>query len=390
MCVNLGTYAVLSVLALYCTSTLDLSPAAAGTVMLVATASLRLARVAIAPWIGRARPLVVLRFTLVAGAALYAVLALVHSAWVLVALLPAVGAAYGTDALLVKVVASRSGAAERRRVYFAALSTAVNVGGAAGPLAASLLVAPSSRQHAFWIASAGYALACAVTLLMEAPATGSAPGPSGLRGRVLATLGRPELRFPLVANALGYALYAQLFAFFPLLVAHGLRRPGLVGTFLAVNAVLVMIAEVPLAAAASRARLSAPAMIAAGFALFAVGYGVIALDLTVATAYVAIVVWAAAEMVLFPSCDVVISEHTSDADRLAGFTLAAVAAAVGEGIGAFTGVSVAGDAAGSGRFEQLATTLAVGIGITAGAAVIVRWLWRARLRSEPSTTGPWR
>src|SRR5438105_1708061 len=155
-----------------------------------------------------------------------------------------------------------------------------------------------------------------------------------------------SLRFLIVTSAAVWFFYAQLFSGLPVhLFAHFGSR-GLIASFFALNAVLIILLQYPLAAGLSRRPSgmrseSYMEVLALGFVLFGVSFVVLgAAGAALAGVYAAVVLFTLAEMLSTPLLDAAFA-HLGHAGRhVLSFNARKLAQVVGEGVGGFSGIAL--------------------------------------------------
>lgn len=231
-------------------------------------------------------------------AALTAAVPLVHSyagVTSLVALIGVFAQLYrpASGALLLDVVPD-----EQRVIAFAVYRLAINVGMAAGPIVGGILAGVSFN----WIfigdaiSSAIYGV-LALTLLPETAPKADA-GEAEVRVGYRQVLADVRFTLFLVAMVAATFVYIQSTATLPLHVHdHGLSK-ATYGLLLGLNALLVVLLELPLTHVLERR--DATLVIAAGLVLLGAGFALTAAAATLALLVASVVVWTCAEMVYTP------------------------------------------------------------------------------------------
>lgn len=341
---NVGQWAVVSVLSLYLLVTLHLAPGPAAALLMFASFSFRLTRFFVAPVLDRLQPRTALMLSLGAAALGYVALAVFPpAALLLLPVLPLVGAGYGSNALLVKSMVA--GGERGRLVRYAAVSAGMNAGSALGPLLGVWLFLHVGANSAFAMAAACFAGAGLITFwLPRRPAAGAASHVSWLDS-LRSCLGIAGFRRALLFIGLLFFLYSQLYATLPLAATQLLGTPDLLGPFFALNAVLVICAQIPISRLISAASIPPGRLVKLGYATYAISFLFFWLWPNWGVAFAAMVGWSLAEMLLLPGIDAMTASALPPRLRISGFSLGSVAMALGEGSGAFVGVAVAGQLA---------------------------------------------
>lgn len=369
---NVGQWAVVATLSLYLLDVLDLPAGQAASLLLFASLAFRLTRFFLAPVMDRLPARTALLTSVGLTAAGYLGLAATSGPLPLLVLLPVIGAGYGTNSLIVKALAAEGRAGgDRALLRYASINTGLNVAAAVGPWLGNVLFFETSPRHVFLMAAATSAAAGLLALRQPATAWRRAGDVSWLAG-LRTSLSIPELRDAALLLAMGFFLYSQLFATLPVVTKDLLGTPHLLGTFFAVNAVLVICLQLPVSRLSLRRGLGHRQLIPGGYVLYAAGFALLWAAPTWQAAYAAVALWTLGEMVLVPSVDVMVASSVPRELRLIGFSLTAVAMAVGEGAGSFFGVSLAGRLGPSGDLRHLYAVFAVVALLALGVAVATR------------------
>ncbi|WP_256103229.1 MFS transporter [Streptomyces sp. ODS05-4] len=257
------------------------------------------------------------------------------------------------------------GTGEELRTAFALRSTANNAGSALGPLAGSLLLFLGEPRIGFVVTSAIYLVLAAVLLRLRkltdlAPAVEPEPEAGG--GSV-PLLDRRKLTWILgCAFAFGFC-YIQLEYALPVFTGS-VQSPSLVGVLFTVNAIAVVLLQVPLNQYAGRVTSSA-LVVSGALLLMAVSFAAASLG-SVASLVVCVLLFSTAEVLIDPRIDSEIA-HTVPAPRR-GMAFGLVGTAIAGGgacANALAGVLAAGDGAPGSRFWLLL------VAVSAGFAAVV-------------------
>lgn len=366
---SVGHLAVVSVLSLYLLTTLRLSAAATGAMLLFASLAARLAPFLVAPLLDRLEPRRALLGCLAAAAAGYAVLAsLPPSTAVLVAAVPIVGTAFGCNSLVVKALTATY---ERDRIVrYSALNAALNAGAALGPLVGTALFFAFSPGATFAVAAGCFALGALFALrLPRRAAADTAPRVRWVESLRTCASSR-DVRHAVVAMAWVFVFASQLYAVLPLAATRLLGSPHLLGLCFALNALVVVALQIPVARAAVRLRVAPRTLLVLGFASYGAGFLLLWAWPSWQAAFVMVVTCSIAEVLMPPAIDATMAAALPPSMRVSGFSLNSVAAALGEGAGVGLGVAAARHLADAGRIEVWYAILAV----CAGAALALTFV----------------
>lgn len=231
-----------------------------------------------------------------------------------------------------------------RNTVFSAVQVAVNVGAALGPVVANLLLGRQLDVLLMCGVAVMYVLAAVVVVLALPrelrPGDGDVRPPLRL-GLLRDVVLDPHVRRVSAITAVGSFLYAQFFSAIVLHVAELTDSAPLRASFFTLNAVLVVVVQIPVSAITSR-RLAGGAspvgFLLAGALGFAAAFIVMGVTgAAVAGAFAAVVVFSVAETLFTPMVNTAFSEIPGNRPAVELFNLRQVAATAGESAGAFTG-----------------------------------------------------
>lgn len=343
---NLGHFAVMAILSLFLIHSLHLPAAQAGGVLLFSSLSFRLSRVFIAPFINRLPNRQATYLALFLTSLGYLGLSFVKTLLLVMSLLLVVGVGHGTNSLLVKTMTANSKAKANKNdkaifMRYSLLTTGINVAAAVGSLVGSALLIHSSASSVFFLASAMYALSGVIAFGIPSQEGGQSQQTNWSAG-LLMSLRVPALWHAMLVAALGWFLYTQSYASLPLFVSDGIHRGDLLGTIFALNAVLVVIGQLPISKTIARLRLPTTRCIFLAFLLFAAGFTLLWLVPYWPVVYGAVTLWTLAEMLLMPGLDTLVAEGALVEHKRMAFILNSIAVSIGEGLGNMVGVFLAG------------------------------------------------
>lgn len=283
-----------------------------------------------------------------AGTCLFA-LAGVRHAWAVTGLLALAACGVSVSGVVARaMLATAVHEREGRAVAFAKLSVVANVASGTAPLAVGWLADHRSGAAVFVVSGCCYLLG-ALVLAMFVRGGGArgrdpAGGRSPLRLAPYVTLWR-EQRPLLTRSVVFWFFYAQQFAALPVLLSRLTGSGVVIGSVYTLSAVVVVVVQVPLTTSMVR-RFGERSPAGLG-AVFPIGMGCFALQLALLAAgapslplvYAASGLVAVAVMVVVPVMDTLFAELAPDGRQVTAFNARKVTWAVGEGTGAFVGVS---------------------------------------------------
>jgi hypothetical protein len=168
----------------------------------------------------------------------------------------------------------------------------------------------------------------------------------------------PAMQRALLFAFLGWFLYTQSYATLPLFVSEGVHRSDLLGSVFALNAILVVVGQLPVSRLVTSLRIPSSQLVLLAFLPFALGFTILWLVPQLPTIYIAVFLWTLGEMLLMPALDTLVAEGALMEYKQTGFALNSLAVSLGEGIGNFIGVAIAGFLLQSGHLSTLYTFLA--------------------------------
>ncbi len=186
----------------------------------------------------------------------------------------------------------------QRVTAFAVYRLAINLGMALGPAVAGLL---AGRSYAFlFVGDAVTSFLFGALALTRLPETTPRGGDTQGRGAGYRAVlhDRPYLLL-LLAMGAAFFVYVQATATLPLRVKDVGLPPSVYGLLLGLNALVIVLVELPLTAYTRRAPLRP--VIATGLVLLGLGFALTGLAHTVATLAVTVLVWTVAEMIYSPA-----------------------------------------------------------------------------------------
>jgi MFS family permease len=268
-----------------------------------------------------------------------------------------VGVGFGSNALLVKALAGAADAGRLTR--YSALNVAVNAGAALGPLGQTWLFLHLGPRSSFAAAAACFAAAAILMSRYPSHASTRARAPVSWLRTLRHCLAIVNVRVAVIAYGLLLLLATQLYAVLPLMATRLLHATDLLGVYFALNAVVVVVAQMPATRLAAALGISPANLIRLGFLSYGVGFLLLWLWPVWQVAFVMVVTCSLAEVLIPPGLDSILASALPASMRVSGFALTAAAAASGEAIGLSIGVAAAGQLALHGELQDWYGVLAV-------------------------------
>lgn len=389
---TLGHFAVMAILSLYFIHSLALPATQAGWLLLFTSLSFRLSRIFISPLVSRLPVRQAAFFALFLTSLGYFGMAFVKVPLLIMPILLIVGLGHGTNTLLVKVMTANAGNIQKSGddatknkspfLRYASLTTGINISAAIGSFAGSTLLFRSSASGVFLLAAIVYALAGLIAVWIPSQEAGGMQRPDWGNGLKL-SIGIPALRRAMLFGFIGWFMYTQSYASLPLFIGEAVHRPDLLGSVFVVNAVLVVVAQLPISHLITRLRVPTSQIVVLAFLTFGMGFALLWLFPLWQVVYAAVVFWTLAEILIMPALDTLVVEGALTEYKQTAFTVNSIAVGLGEGIGNFAGVSIAGFFLATGGLQNLymgltaSTLVAVTIALFVGnrrESMLHRWL----------------
>jgi DHA1 family multidrug resistance protein-like MFS transporter len=335
---NIAHFSVLSILTVHLATTLGFHPVETALVLLFTSIGLRFSRIVLAPFIDRFPPRRVIACAIVTSLIGYLGMMAATTVWPVAISMLLVGAGYGVNGMLVTTLASYTARHSRAAFpIYALMNSGTNLAAALAPPVSNWLRLDVSSHMPFVIS----ALALCVSLLLTMRIHTDTPSDyRNLRftQAVWPLLKHKHFLHVLALVAAGWAIYTQKFAAMPLFIDQALLSPAVIGAAIATNAVIVLLVSLPAAGVIRSRHIPGRTVLGASFALYATAYGLLAAIPTLSGLWISLALWSLGEALLMPQLNALVSEVTKAENRLAGFSLSAVAIGIGEASGNVGGV----------------------------------------------------
>lgn len=337
---NLGLFSVYALLSLYFLNYLKLSTVEASFLLLFSAMSLRLSRIVFAPIIN----LLGARLAFVSSLALcaigYFLMGLTASPWLIGFSLVLIGAGYGTNSILIKVITTTlTKTQDKHFLNFAKLGVATNFGAAIGPLISNYIFIHQPQNWICYFASIVFLFATLAAFMFPKEIV-LEEAKYGWIKAIIAHLKLKEMRVPIVLTIFGWFLYAQFFVSLPVFVGKGLMKPNIIGVLFFINSLIVIFASVPLSKLALELLGNEVKIISLSFGLFLLGFIILAVFPVLISVYLVIIIWTVAEILLIPALSALVAHSSLPEYKTVGFTINALSMGIGEGAGNFIGMGL--------------------------------------------------
>lgn len=387
---ELGFFALFPILGLLLQRTHDLQLAEVALPVTVFTVAVR-GGFLFAPLLGRANRLESwLVVSLLATASSFGVLALTRATWLVTLLLATAGLGISLYLTVVRaLVAEKVEMSRARTTTFALLNLALNVSASIGPLLGAFLMARALGVTVYGVVAAAYGVGALVMAVIARRARASVRGQAqaeperSVRWRELFTVLFVNARFRHFSyvNAVGRCLYAQLFATLPLHYVALQGADSSMGAVFTLNAVLVVLFQMPISAAVERRssaqRRALERWFGAAYLVFALAFLLLGVTSPyLAGIYIAVAVFTLGELVFTPVGHTVVASMGRSGEHLLFFSARGLSDIVGEGVGVY--LSIRGLAALQARGH--ADLYWIGLAVLAASAgfIVLRFYNRER------------
>lgn len=230
-----------------------------------------------------------------------------------------------------------------QNTVFSVIQVIVNVAAALGPIGANLLLGSGAFTYALLGSSALFIIA-AISVPLTVPrssqlAEGATRAPQRRR-LIHDLLADPSLRRISTVVLVGGFLYGQFFSSLAILINRSTEQPLLRAGFYTLNALLVVVAQLPVATLVNRAmgrRTSALQVLVVGVVVMGLSFGLVATGGSVLTAYLAIAVFSLGETLYTPMVNTAFVDASHGRPVVEAFNMRQLATAIGESLGAFAG-----------------------------------------------------
>ena len=341
--INLSHFAILSILSVYLLTVLKISPALSSLALMILTIALRMSRIVFLPLLNKIsfRKALVFSFLLCIFGNSLMFLSSLTSLYLAMIL---IGIGYGMINLIIKVLISDfQNKTSSVWVRFSIFSTSLNVSAAVGPLIASYIFNNYLPPRIFQF-SIGILLLGTVTSLILPQKNFLHLQTKHWFSTIKNCLKNERLNRLMIMTIFGWFLYAQLFSTIPLLVTQKLGAPHLLGTFFALNAVMIIFWTYPLAKFLEKFGVSLERLIVFSFLFYGLGCTILVYIQNIILVYGCVAFWTLGEILLIPAVNSLVSQYSQEENRMFAFSLNAIAMGIGEGLGYLFSINLSGEA----------------------------------------------
>jgi len=338
---NLGHFTAYTLLAIYFLNYLHFPIEIISIILLFFAISLRISRIIFAPLIDMLSIRYAMFFSMVICAGGYILLAYTQSILLIAISLLAISIGYGTNSLIIRSATSFL-KSNSTLVRYASLNMVTNLSAAFGPMIGNFLIL-KYPQHGLCLFSAGiFIIAAIITWLFPLVIPHQRITINKWFNSIFSQFYLKEIRTTLFLTALIWFLLAQLYSLLPIYITKGLATQNLLGSIYLINALVIALFSLPIIKWIAHKKYNLHQQLLFSLWLFFIGFLVLASYQHIITLYLAVIFWSFAEIIATPTLNVLVITSTEQNMRLIGFAINAIAMGIGEGIGNFVGVILAG------------------------------------------------
>lgn len=338
----LGYYGLLSTLAVALSAESFNAGQIATLVMLFAVTN-KTANIPLTPWLNRVPTTVSMLIGCIMAGIGFVGMRFATGVLTTVLALGFAGAGISINALGLKTLgAAVSDRLENRSRLFALISVSINIAAATSAPIALFFVEHKRHGDVLLAVAALYVLAGVVTFTNRAKLPpGKRVARPWSRDLYLTVLREPGLRSFFAINTCYWIMYGQLFNVLALYVTNTLHEPATLGWLYTLNALMGVTLQLGITRLAGRlVRGQHLTTVVSSFILFAASFGAVYLVPGISGAIVFVIAFTVAELMFVPSGDTLIVGLIRDQNRAVGYSIFAVSTALGEALGAGSGVAV--------------------------------------------------
>ncbi len=338
---NLGHFTAYSLMAIYFLNNLHLTVETISIILLFFAIALKTSRIIFAPLINLINTRYIMFYSMIICASGYTLLGYTQSSWLIVAALLTISIGYGTNGLLIRAATSylKSNSTLMR---FAALNMVTNFAAALGPLIGNSLMLKYPQYGFCFFSASIFALGAMIVWLFPLTISHEKININQWFNGILCQFYSKRIRSTLFITVLLWLLLAQLFSLVPLYVVKGLLAQNLLGSIYLINSSIIVIFTLPIIKWIAYKKLTLYQQLLISLWLFLIGFLILTSHQNIICLYLAVIFWSLAEIISTPMLNILVINSTQKNMRLIGFAINALAMGVGEGIGNFIGVILAG------------------------------------------------
>jgi MFS family permease len=302
----------------------------------------KIAKIPLAPLLDRFPPGVTAACGCMLASVAFLLLARAQSGMAIMATLFIAATGISINALSAKqLAAAAADQIGNRGKLFSLVNVVVNCSSALAAPVALFFVGQHQHQGVLNGVALVYLLAASLAYVnFNAPAPSRVEQHGSPLGRYLEIFLLTGMPGFLLMNLFGWFLYGQLFNAFALYVSSALNIPVSLGALYSLNAVLVIVLQLPVTHWVQKAFKGTRYVHAAAYLIFAVAFCIPPGMPGLAGAILFIVLFTAAEMLFMPNVDVRMLELVGDRSRAIAYGLLSLSSAAGEALGSASGISM--------------------------------------------------
>lgn len=336
---SFGHFSAYGLLAIYFINTVKVPIEKVSFILLFFAIVLRASRLIFAPLIEIFSVRSALFYSMISCAFGYALLIEAKAIPIIFFALLLIGIGYGTNGLIIRSIISFVKKNNTLSGY-AALNMVTNLAAAVGPLCGTLFMTKYPHYGLCLFSASVFAITATIIGLFPIHSYSEMDNVFCFKGLFKLFFDK-NFRFVFYITIFSWFLLAQFFSLLPLYLTKGLNSSFLLGSIYLLNSTIIVLFSLPLNRWITHRSISLFWQLFFSFLLFFIGFLMLILFQNRGGFYLSILAWSFAESVMTPALNFLIIKVTQPNLRFSGFAMNGIAMGIGEGIGNFTGVTIA-------------------------------------------------
>lgn len=328
--------AFFSLASVYFVSTLHYSLSITAIMLVYIVLTMRLLRIFLAPVIDVIPFKIALTGSMLFCCIGFIILAFVRSPiFVALAILP-VSIGFGVNNILIKYAVSLLNLNHDSLKKFARFSISVNLGTTLGPLIGNFFIY-KNNQLGLCFFSASIFFICAIFSLFISNIDSIKTEKQQWFKTIKKYFVSSEFTSFFIISIIGWFFYGQLFSSLPLFVSEGLHASRFVFLIFTINSLVCVFLPVLMSNFLKTSIKNKKNILLIAFSSYTAGFLLLCLFPNLITVILAALFFSLGEIIILPSLNACLTSITASNERIISFTLSALAAGIGEGLGSLTG-----------------------------------------------------
>ena len=336
---NMGHFTVYALLAVYFLNYIPLSSEKTSFLLFFAAVSMRLSRILFAPiidLIGSQKSMFISMMLCSLG---YLLLGLTHKSIFIMLSLLIIGVGYGSNSLIIKCLISsvKHGTLSSRFIW---LNVATNIMASIGPFIGNLILI-NFPTYCLFLFSASLFFITAIIILLSKTDVAFVPQQNLIK-EVKSQLRLRKTYYVILLAVFCWFLIAQFFSFLPIYITNGLNQQPIIGQVFLINSAIIILLSIPISNFLTKHRILMQRQLLIFFVTFLIGLIILMAQQNIFGLYLAAILWSIGELIMTPALNTLVAKMVNKTALLSTFAINAIAMGIGEGLGNFIGVLLAG------------------------------------------------